>query len=377
MRRGTVLPGMLLAFAVFSIGLQLYGKDVYVMAGASGGDGSKEKPYGELWRALDRAVRGDVIHVAKGVYNGKGGSGAFQAKVPDLTVVGGYDGSFSNRNPFKNFTILERAKDYKGDAMGLGDAIFGGQSKSDHSNLVVDGLVLNSASRNDYDSTGKLNPKKSWNGTLFLGYSPNIAIRNCILINPYGEGIYCTWKGDKNEVVNTFVLNTFYSGITTRAAQPGSIVRIKNCTVAFCWFQPAKGGGMCVFVGSKGQTIIENNIFAFAQTEGDSAGYAVSNTFGNDSTMLKDNVFFQAQGGYYKYVDADGKNLLAWKPEDLDDLNANAGDYSLESAGGNAELDPKLVPDKDWYEKFSNFVASEPGKLNMDFMNQWRRSVGL
>jgi len=29
------------------------------------------------------------------------------------------------------------------------------------------------------------------------------------------------------------------------------------------------------------------------------------------------------------------------------------------------------------FEKFSNFVASKPGKLNMDMMNEWRRSVGL
>jgi len=49
----------------------------------------------------------------------------------------------------------------------------------------------------------------------------------------------------------------------------------------------------------------------------------------------------------------------------------------LAESGGNAEADPKLTPDKDYFEKFSNFVASTPGKLKMDFMNEWRRSVGL
>ncbi len=351
--------------------------DIYVRAGATGDGSAPGSPAGELWRAMERAVRGDVIHVAQGTYNGKGGSGNFTVKTPNLTLVGGYAADFSGRDPFRNFTILERARDYRGDTMGLGEGIVEGKSGTDHSGFTIDGFVLNSASRNAYYDDGKINAKKSWHGSLFQINGANLAIRNCILLNPYGDGIYCVWKGEQNEISNTFVLNTFYSGIATRSAQPDSVVRIRNCTVAFCWFQPGKGGGMAVFVGRQGQTILENNIFAFAQTEGDEAGFAVCNGFGNDETVMKDNVFFQAQGGYYKYLDGDGKNLLAWKPEDLADLNANPGDYMLAESGGNAEVDPKLMPDKDYFEKFSNFVASTPGKLKMDFMNEWRRSVGL
>ena len=71
------------------------------------------------------------------------------------------------------------------------------------------------------------------------------------------------------------------------------------------------------------------------------------------------------------------KNLLAWNPEDMELINKSPEDFMLSKSGGNVEMDPQLVPDKNYFEKFSNFVASKPGKLNMDSVNQWRSSLGL
>lgn len=352
-------------------------KDLFVKSGAEGDGSAKDKPMGLLWKALDKAERGDVIHVTGGIYEGKGGSGSFLIKVPNLTVTGGYADDFSSRNPFKNFTVLQRAKDYKGGATGLPDGIISGDERADHGGLILDGVVLNSQTRNTYDATGKLNAKDSWNGCILQVRSKDIKIRNCILLNSYGEGIYGSWQGKDNEISNCFVLNTFREGISTRSAQPGSQVTIKNCTVAFCWFSPGKGGGMGVFVGRQGKTVIQDCVFAFMQTEGGEAGYAVSNTFGNDATVMKGNLFNGCVGGYYAYMDADKKNLLAWKDSDLKDINKDPGSYVLAEAGGNAEADTGIKPDKDYFEKFSNFVASEPGKLNMDSMNQIRQMLGL
>ena len=115
-------------------------KDIYVRAGANG-NGTKEDPYGYIWLALSKAERGDVIHVAKGTYNGKGGSGSFVINIPNITLVGGYKEDFSERNPFKYFTILERARDYRGDSTGLRDGIIDGTD--DHSGLTIDGFVIN------------------------------------------------------------------------------------------------------------------------------------------------------------------------------------------------------------------------------------------
>jgi hypothetical protein len=350
------------------------GKEIFVKSGEDG-DGSMVKPYGTLWKALDKASRGDTIRVAGGVYEGKGGCGGWLIKVPNLTVVGGYAADFSSRDPFKNPTILQRAKDYKGDWTGLKDAIVAGDQ--DHSGLVFDGFVLDAQSRNAYNAEGNVLPQKSFQGMIFKTSSKDIKIRNCIMLNPYGDGIECTWSGTGNEVSNCFVLNTFYEGISTRMAQDGAKVLIKNNTIAFGWFQPGKGGAIGVFVGRQGKTVIEDNVIGFLVTEGDEAGFAVTNTFGNDRTELKGNVFAQCQGGYYKYMDSDKKNLVVWKPADLEALNKDAESCMLAKAGENVEADPGLRPDKTHFGRFSDYCASEPGKLNMDLMNQWRSAVGL
>ena len=368
---------LVLIACVFLALFSVQAKDIYVKAGANG-NGTKNNPYGKLWKALKKATRGDVIHVAEGHYNGKGGSGCFLIAVPDLKLVGGYNATFTERNPFKHLTVLERAKDYRGGFTGLREGIIEGDERYDHSGLVVDGFVLNSETRNAYaPDRSKIIAKKSWKGALFKAYSKNITIKNCILINPYGNGIYVKWQGDKNEISNNFIINTFYAAISTRSAQANSKILIKNNNIVFGWFQPGKGGSFGIFIGKNGKAVIENNIFAFMQTEGGEAGYAVANNFGNDFTELKNNIFYQCQGGFYSYMDEDGQNLVVWKKSDMNDLNGDPESYMLEDAGGNKVLNPGFKPDKWYFEKFSNFVASEPGKLDMNEMNQIRSILGL
>jgi hypothetical protein len=52
----------ILIMLISCLSFHLFGADVYVRAGASG-KGSKDAPYGDLWKAMDRAIRGDVIHL--------------------------------------------------------------------------------------------------------------------------------------------------------------------------------------------------------------------------------------------------------------------------------------------------------------------------
>ena len=364
--------------SLLAVSLEARAGDWYIKAG-SDGEGTKDKPFPDLWKALAKAVRGDVIHVAEGTYNGKGGSGHWVVSVPNLTLAGGYKADFSERNPFKYLTILERAKDFKGDWTGLPEsgAFIAGDIHKDHSGLVVDGFVMNGQTRNSYKGEGDINIDDSYKGAGFSASSRDVKVRNCVILNPLGDGVYVTWQGKENEISNCFIVNTFYNAIATRSAQPDSVVTIKNCTGAFCWYYPSKGGGMSVFVGRQGKTVMESNVFMCNQTEGEEAGFGVCNTFGNDETELRNNLFYLCQGGYYKYMDANKQSLVAWKPGDLKDLNQDAENYVLAKSGGNTDEDPKMAPDKDFFEKFSNFVASKPGKLNMDLMNEWRRSVGL
>jgi hypothetical protein len=352
--------------------------DWYVRAGADGDGSAKDKPLPVIWKAVEKAVRGDVIHVAAGTYFGKTGCGHIIVTVPGLTLVGGYTADFSARNPFANLTIIEKSAEYKGGVVGVPEGIIAG--KGDVSGLTVDGFVLDAKARNSYDATGKINPKDSEQGLLFQAEGSGLRLRNSILLNPYGDGVYCAWKGEGNEVVNNFIVNTFYAAVETRSAQPDAVVTVKNNTIAFCWQQPAKGGAIGIMVGRQGKTVIQDNVIAFMQCEdsGQNYGIAVNNNFGNDETVLTGNVFVQCQGGAYAYMDATKANFLLWKPEEIADLNKDPESYrAAKGSAGNSFDDPKLSPDKAWFEQFSNFVASKPGKLNMDAMNQWRSTLGL
>ncbi len=373
-----VFASLLVSFALLMLlTFPAAAADWYVAAGGTGRGNAPDSPTDEVWKALEKAVRGDVIHVSEGTYYGKGGSGHFIVKVPNLSLVGGYKAGFGSRDPFTYFTVLERAKDFKGDWTGLPEAIVAGDG--DHANFVLDGFVLNAESRNSYSKNGIALKAPTYLGMLIQTNSPNTKIRNNILLNPAGDGIYCTWQGKENEITNNFIVNTFYAAIETRSAQPGSKILIKNNTIAFGWFYPSKGGHIGVFVGREGETIIDSNVIAFIQTEGGESGFGVTNTFGNSDTVMTNNVFFSTNGGYYKYMDDNKQSLVVWKPSDLEDMNDPdlCGDFMLYESGDNREADPGLAPDKEFARKFANFIASEPGKLNMDSMNQWRQAMGL
>ena len=377
--RSTWTLGVLAAVLAFAVAFPASAKDFYVKAGASGKGASPSDAMDEVWKALEKAARGDVIHVANGTYNGKGGAGHFIVKIPNLSLVGGYNDDFSARDPFKNLTILERAKDFKGDWTGLPEAIVAGDQHEDHSGFTLDGFVLNGESRNSYTDGVVALKAPTYRGMCVQTNSADTKIRNCILMNPVGDGIYCTWQGKKNEITNNFIINTFYAAIETRSAQPDSVILIKNNTIVYGWSYPTMGGAIGVFVGRLGTTVIDSNVFAFLQTEADEDGLGVKNTFGNDTTVMKNNVFFSCVGGFYKYMDNNKANLTVWKAKDFADLNDEdlAGEYMLAESGDNREADPGIKPDKDFATKFANFVASQPGKLNMDAMNEWRRSLGL
>ncbi len=359
--------------------LPAFAADWYVSVGGTGRGNAPDAPTDEIWKALEKAVRGDVVHVSEGTYTGKAGSGHFIIKVPNLTLVGGYKAGFAERNPFKNFTILERAKDYKGDWTGLPEAIVAGDEHVDHSNFILDGFVLNAESRNYYNNNVLALKAPTYPGMLIQTNSANTKIRNNILLNPAGDGIYCTWQGKENEIVNNYIINTFYAAIETRSAQPGSKILIKNNTIAFGWFYPSKGGHIGVFVGRLGETIIDSNVFAFIQTEDGESGYAVTNTYGNSDTVMTNNVFFSTTGGYYKYMDGNKQSLVVWKPSELDEMNDPdlCLDFMLAESGDNREVDPGIRPDKEFATKFANYIGSSPGKLNMDAMNQWRQAMGM
>src|SRR5688572_4336530 len=96
----------LLILASVSLALPAHARDWFVLAGAVDGDGSREKPFGDPWMALERVEANDKVHVAAGQYFGKLEKGNWEIQFPRVELLGGYDANFRERNPWKNPTEL-------------------------------------------------------------------------------------------------------------------------------------------------------------------------------------------------------------------------------------------------------------------------------
>lgn len=91
------------------------GKAIYVSKanGNNGNDGSKNSPYKNLQKALDKAPAGATIMVAEGNYYGLLNSGNINITKP-VTIMGGYNSDFSERDILKYRTMIQPTPESNG-----------------------------------------------------------------------------------------------------------------------------------------------------------------------------------------------------------------------------------------------------------------------
>ncbi len=383
-------------------------KDIYVRAG-SNGMGTKDAPWGTISDALQFVYAGDVIHVAQGVYYGAGGGGLWIIDKPDITLVGGYNNDFSERNPFKYRTILMRGVEadasldecqkrghdkwhslkqikasYNGKAMVQGDrgAV----------NFVLDGFYIDGHTRNAYKENGDLRTDVGpITSPLVEVNAEGAKIRNCVILNSGGPAVSLRGYGLKGkpetwpEVTNCFLLNTLMEAIDLRVGnydptnQPdGGYALVQNNTIAFVWEHLGEGYGL--LVGRQTKLRVMNNLFVF------SSHVAINNGFQNKYLRLIDNLFWNNMGGTYQYwdpqssltlIEDDGSKLGSSDPSQAKILSRK---YSIsKKSKGNIMEDPKITGiDKQFFEKFSNQIKSTGGgKVEWNSVNQWRSMMGL
>src|SRR5258708_10778560 len=82
------------------------GRDWFIVMGASGGNGSKDKPFKDPWQALEKCESGDSLHIAEGEYYGKLKIGMWKIDTTYISLIGGYDKEFKERNPWTHPTLL-------------------------------------------------------------------------------------------------------------------------------------------------------------------------------------------------------------------------------------------------------------------------------
>ena len=128
-----MLKNLALAAAIAASAVTAGAADIYVSleTGKNKNPGTKEAPLKNLWKALENAKDGDVIHLAEGVYPGKMKQNWFLIDKA-VSILGGYSKDFAERKPLEHktmFQALNENNDKKGTGLGVFTIDFTKQAK--------------------------------------------------------------------------------------------------------------------------------------------------------------------------------------------------------------------------------------------------------
>ncbi|MFO0593983.1 MAG: right-handed parallel beta-helix repeat-containing protein [Myxococcaceae bacterium] len=336
------------------------GRDWFVRAGAKNGDGSKDKPFKDPTNALERAEAGDVIHVAEGEYTGKLRAAKFIVDMPFLTLQGGYDANFTERNPWKHPTVLRFVRDEK-NSYGQGAILEGAL---DHRGTIVDGFVFDRRDYNKYEDDGDMMIDYSNKSESVWLMSPGSVVRNCTFVNGATGALMI---GTASVVENNIFMNHVGAVVTVRRGDDNSPTVVRNNTILFSWNEKFGQGNVTMGYGIKFDTqsrgVADNNIIAFIDN------HAVE-VFGDPMDVtITNNVFSHNLWSNYetspsmKFID--------------DATMASFPQAGLKAATGNVVQNPEIAFDPKWFDIYTNRTAPVPGKVAMDDWNQLRNIMGL
>lgn len=334
------------------------GKDWFVRAGASGGDGSKEKPFKDPWQALEKVGAGDSIHVTEGAYGGKMKAGKWKINEKYVALIGGYDSEFKERNPWKHPTRLAAPADYKGDRNG-----YTVECAEESTGAIIDGFVFDRAGDNKYKPNGDIDYDNSTKDPHLWVSRPESIVRNCLFLNGV-EGAICISNG--NTMENNIFVNHFRKTVVVQRGINDTPFVFKNNTVAFSWelrFGEGNGrNGHLLSLENGIGAIVDGNIFEFADND------AIVLMSDPGDVVLTNNTF----------------NHNLWsnlrRPQDnssVDDKTFDQlRDYKFKKLSGNQVISAGLPVDQKFFDAYLGRTAYTPGKVTMDDWNQLREMIG-
>jgi len=337
------------------------GRDWFVVAGAAGGNGTKEKPFKDPWQALEKCESGDSIHVAEGEYFGKLKVGKWKIDTTFISLIGGYDKEFKERNPWTHPTLLYCPPDFKGRRGG-----YTIEGEGDHTGAVVDGFVFDKQHNNVYKPNGDIDRDRSDAREHLWLFYPNVAIRNCVFLNGNG-GALRVCNGATIE--NNIFINHMSRTINQTKGHTDAPSVIRNNTMMFSWevkFGEGNGRqGSLQRFESYSRAIVDNNILEFA--DNDAVVMAVDPqeiTFTNN--VFSHNLWSHVSKAGTPNLVVDGKNFK------------QLADLGFKKAEGNAIVPERsgCPVDEKFFNVYLNRTAYTPGKVTMDEWNQLREMLG-
>jgi hypothetical protein len=329
-----------------------------VRAGASGGDGSREKPFKDPWQALEKVEGGDSVHVAEGEYYGKLKTGRWKIDAPYISLIGGYDAQFRERNPWKHPTRLFAPAEYKGRRDG-----YVVEGSDDHTGAVVDGFVFDRATDNKYKPNGDLDYDNSEKIEHLWLSKPGCVVRNNLFVNG-AEGAVRIGSG--NTLENNIFMNHHTRTVVVQRGFGTAPFVFRNNTVAFSWdirFGQGNGrNGHLLSVENGVNAIIDGNIFEFADND------AIRLMANPADVELTNNTF---NHNLWSNVMRPQENVT------VDDKTfAQLKDFKFKKLAGNQVISAGLPVDQKWFDVYLSRTAYVPGKVTMDDWNQLREMLG-
>ena len=386
--------------------LNVSAADIYVSlsTGKNKNPGTPQAPLRNLWKALEKAKTGDVIHIAEGNYPGKMKCGWFKMTKP-VSLYGGYSKDFSQRDPLKFKTLIQprnENNDKKGTGLGLLHIEF---EKSPMKapkgfNIAVDGIIfddgfassyhavkgkpegfdtgmwLEGPAKNKADKFASANRYSIYSATASRGEG-DITIRNCTFVNGSNMAVNLNWYKGGVFILNNVFCNNRMIGInvTCSNAKPAVVWECAYNTVLFTWSRLNDLGdmGFGIRTNTNVTANIHNNIIGLNVLTG------FDNTKGNSKskkTKLDNNVFFLNRESDVQMTIS--PSIAKVRVDGFEDLEGTDG---IESISGNVDLkDPSVFKGRinaKYLNAFTTMKYSEKTKLDPGKCNALRSVLGL
>ena len=243
---------------------------------------------------------GAVVRISEGNYLGKANAGYIEVS-NFITLEGGWNESFTERDPLKYITRIEPTEEQRGTNGSKGMIHISNlddvMAKAPKGTLIIDGIMLNMGLENFYmpnDPTDERFgcPSKAFETGLMQGIPPqvehkllwsqggiagNVIIRNCLFLNGNNYGILMTSRCGEVEIYNNVFLSNRYSSCCVLGGDKNgeaSHVNFHHNTVAFSWcrdkYMEDMGYGFeyrtCVNADVHHNLFIGNNYAAVSRT---------------------------------------------------------------------------------------------------------------
>ena len=421
---------LLLAATAAAVAFGAQAADIYVSlsTGKNKNAGTKEAPLKNLWKALEKAETGDVIHLAEGNYPGKMKCGWFMMTKP-VSIIGGYSADFAARDPLTHRTLFQPANennDKKGAGLGILHIEFekspakapkGFKMKLD--GLIFDdgfassyhavkgkpegfdtGMWLQGPAKNPADKCVSADRYSIYSATASRGegdieiencvfvngsnmgvnlnwWKGEVEIENCVFVNGSNMGVNLNWWKGEVEIENCVFVNNRLIGANVNCTNPKPAVKweFKNNTVLFTWTtkNDLQGMGYGVRTNTKVESEIEDNVIGLNVMSG------LDNTMGNPKEKkikIDGNVFFLNRESDVQMTIS--PSIAKVRVDGFEDLEGTDG---IESIEDNVDLtDPKAFEgriDPKYLNAFLTMKYSEKTKLDEGKCNALRSVLGL